>query len=85
MRMAVRRPDGRKNEAINRCRFTVRVLSVATSVGRAPTSRRCRAGELALRIEPAIVGLERAVHGAVAPSLKDGPDGVPGGQRLGAE
>ena len=39
VRIFRRAPSGRKNEASIRCRFTVSVLRIATSDGRAPTIR----------------------------------------------
>ena len=85
MRIAVRRPAGRKNVASSRCRLTVSVLSVATSPGRAPTSRRGRLADRVIGLHPGSIPGEPAIDAEARPGLELGLDLGARRGRLGAQ
>ncbi len=70
VRIFRRAPSGRKNEASIRCRFTVSVLRIATSDGRAPTIRAIGSRNVSSYVNHGSSGREPALDAEMGPPVE---------------
>ena len=82
VRIRRRRPSGRKNEASRRWRFTVRLLSRATSAGSAPTTRAIGSRSAWSRVNHGRPGSNQASTPRLRPGVQLRLDGRPRRARL---